>query len=186
MQVAPKLLFQLPVLALGLALVPGCSGCDKHEQVTSELPSPNRQLRPVASGAMRRQALGGFRQRLEEEAQNRPPAPLKAEDILAAIEKDGVVLDRKRQQMASPHFAKYCMSAHTGTKVQLTVCEHESEERAAENVTSTQKLERPERRIAKNGMTTLLVRRELSNDSETPLVEKILRSYERIGQADHD
>jgi hypothetical protein len=169
---------------LCLAALCGCSRCDDQP----EKPKPDRAALPRervrALSSARGPALSGFRGRLEQESKDRPAVPLKAEDVLAAFEKDGIVLDRKRQQMASPHFARYCMSAHTGEKVQITVCEHESAERADEHVAATQKLERPERRIAKSGTTTVLTRRDLNNDAEGPVVDKIMRSFEAMKPAD--
>ncbi len=135
---------------------------------------------------MRGPSIGGFRQRLEQEAKDRPAVPLKAEDVLAVFEKDGIVLDRKRQQLASPHLARYCTSAHTGEKVQLTVCEHESVERAEEHVKATQKLERPECRIARNETTTVLARRDLNSDVEAPLVDRVFRAFETTKVAGGD
>lgn len=176
MSVASRLCF-----GVLLVVLPGCSSCEGAEKAKPEVESsPNgRALRPLGS-AMRGPSISGFRQRLEQEAKDRVPVPLKAEDVLATFERNGVALDRKRQQMASPHFAKFCLSAHAGEKVQITVCEHETEDRAEENVKATQRLERPERRIARSGTTTLLLRRDLNSDVEVPLVDKLIRSFEAI------
>lgn len=171
MSAAPTLLSSIIVVA---AAVSACE--QKNEAAGSAHAMP----------AGRASVAAPFHQRLEAEARGRPPVALTAEEALAAIERDGVPLDRKRQQLASPHQASYCMSAHAGIKVQLTVCEHESEERAEEHVKATNKLERPERRIAKNATTTLLARHDLNNDSEAPLVTKALRAFEqlRVGAGD--
>lgn len=130
--------------------------------------------------------LRAMRLRLDEEASARPPVPLRVEASFDAFEKDGIKLERKRQQLGTPYLASFCMSAHTGVKVQLTVCEHESEERADENVKALQKLERPERRVVKNGTTTLLIRRDLNNEAEAPLVDKLVRAFEHLGPAPVD
>jgi hypothetical protein len=178
MRAAPGLLFGV---AFAFACS-ACSGCDGAE--AAKVTSSTSHVRPLTS--QHGPTISGFRQRLEEEAKTRPQVPLKAEQVFASLEKEGVVLDRKRQQMASPHLARYCMSAHTGQKVQITVCEHESDERAEEHVKATQRLERPERRIAKNGTTTTLTRRDLNNDVEAPMVDKILRTFEAMKSAPAD
>lgn len=163
-----------------------CSGCSETSPpVVSKEPDPSVSR---AKGAIARTATSGrfapLRQRLAEEASHRIEVPLKTDEVFAALEKDGIMLERKRQQTASPHFASYCMSARTGVKVHVTVCEHESEERAEENVKAIQRVERPERKIVKNGQTTLLTRRDLNDDSETPLVEKVIRVFEQMNGAD--
>lgn len=160
--------------------LPACSGCsDKKDQASKEPARAFPTALPSAAGR-----FAPLRQRLVEEAEHRVAVPLKTEDIFAALEKDGVALERKRQQTASPHFASYCMSAHAGVKVHVTVCEHESDERAEENVKSIQRVERPERKIVKNGQTSLLVRRDLNNDAEAPLVDKILHVFEQLEGAE--
>lgn len=171
------------VLGLCLASLPGCSSCERDENAKPESQLQgrlkDRMVRPLAS-AMHGPSISGFKQRLEQEAKDRTAVPLPAETVFAAFKKDGVGLERERQQMASPHAAKYCLSAHAGQKVQVTVCEHESVEGAKEHVSATQKLERPERRVARNGTTTVLTRRDLNNDVEAPLVDKIMRAFEAL------
>ena len=172
------------VFGAALVLLSGCSGCHETGPAPSGEPSV---VTPRGHKQLSRLGVGdggvGFlamRQRLEEQASNRPKAPLPPEAVLAAYEKAEVALDRKRQQLATPFMASFCMSAHAGNKVKLTVCEHESLERAEENVKALQKLERPERRIAKNGTTTLLVRRDLNDDSEAALVDKLVRIFDGL------
>ncbi len=164
------------VFGVCLAVLSGCSGCESGDAA-----NPDREASSArALASTRVPSISGFRQRLAQEAEQRQVVALPVEDVFASLEKAGVALDRTRQQMASPHFARFCMRAHTGKRVQITVCEHDSDERADENVNATRTLERPERRIAKNATTTLLARRDLNDDVEAPVVERIMRTFETL------
>lgn len=176
-----------PVLLFATVLLSGCSGCDKGKEKAkreSSLPltvglAKDRVYR--ADGGLR--TMAGFKQRLEEEAKARTDVPLKADAVLAELEKQNIPLERKRQQLAASHLARYCMSGHAGQRVQITVCEHESEERAEEYVKNTQKLERPERRIARIGVTSMLIRRDITSEDEVPLVERAFKAFESLADA---
>lgn len=171
MRNASRALFGLGLLGSSVWL-----GCSRAE--------PDVGQPPTLTSGIPSTHLPPLRQRLVDEASRRVPVPLTTEQVFGALEKDGVTLDKKAQQTASPHYASYCMTAHTGAKVHLTVCEHESEERAEENVKAIRLVDRPERTIVKNGRTTLLTRRDLNNDSEAPLIDRIVHSFEQLGRQD--
>ena len=140
---------------------------------------PSQRVRIVDAAAMK--TMQGFRGRLENEAKTRPEVPIKAEEVLAALEKDGITLERKRQQLASSQHASYCLGTRTGKRIQITVCEYASVEQAEESVKRTQKLERPERRIERLGQLTLLTRRGLNQDEDAPLVDKVFTTFLALG-----
>lgn len=61
---------------------------------------------------------------LEQESKTRPAGALKAEDVLAAVEKAGVKLAGRNQALGAIVGAAYCLSADTEKMVGLLVCEY--------------------------------------------------------------
>ena len=64
---------------------------------------------------------------LEKEAKSRPAGTAKAEDVLAAIEKQGVKLQGRNQALGSIIGAAYCLGADTESMVGVMVCEYTDE-----------------------------------------------------------
>jgi len=64
---------------------------------------------------------------LEKEAKARPTGTPKAEDVLSAIEKQGVKLSGKNQALGSIIGAAFCMGADTESMVGVMVCEYADE-----------------------------------------------------------
>jgi hypothetical protein len=61
---------------------------------------------------------------LEAEAKNRPAGALRAEDVLSAIEKQGIKLLGRNQSLGSIIGASYCLSADTEKLTGVLVCEY--------------------------------------------------------------
>ncbi len=69
-------------------------------------------------------------ERLTAEAQARPAAALRAENIFAAVVQTGVEITERTQYLASSLGAGYCQNAKTKNDLSITVCEFESDEAA--------------------------------------------------------
>lgn len=171
----------------------GCSGCGseapKAEGTTpkvveatsaagdrvSERSLKNSRRLLIDGGAVSR---ANFSERMKEEADARVAVTFTAERVFEKLEGDGISLDRKRQALAKSSQARYCMTAHAGNKIQVTVCEHEDELQAQAYVTKVEELARPERRATRRESTSLTVRRGLKGDEQDlPLVDKINASF---------
>ena len=62
--------------------------------------------------------------RLNQEAAGRPTDTPKAEDVLAAIAKSGVVLEGQAQHLASPIGARFCIGAKSPQHLSMSACEY--------------------------------------------------------------
>jgi hypothetical protein len=105
--------------------------------------------------------------RLDREAHRRPPGTPTAEEVLAALVRAGLPLERTQQVLASTVGAAYCSSAVTEKGVAVAVCEYPAEDAARRGLEySHRAFDRliPGRRLLLNRSTMLTVTG--ANDAE--------------------
>jgi hypothetical protein len=96
--------------------------------------------------------------RLDREAHRRPAGTPTAEQVLAALVRGGLPLERHQQVLASTVGAAYCTSAVTEQGVAVAVCEYPAEDAARRGLAySHQAFDRliPGRRLLLNRKTLL-------------------------------
>jgi hypothetical protein len=98
--------------------------------------------------------------RLAREAQARPTGTPRVEEVMAALERGGLTLDRNQQVLASTVGAAYCSSAVTPKGMAVAVCEYPAEDVARRGLEySHRTFDRliPGRRLSLNRKTMLTV-----------------------------
>ena len=70
---------------------------------------------------------GSLGERLVQESKAHPEAALKADAVYSALEKNGFGLKERKQYLASPVGAAYCLAADSDADLAFTVCEYESD-----------------------------------------------------------
>jgi hypothetical protein len=98
--------------------------------------------------------------RLDREAHRRPTGTPTAEEVMAALARGGLSLERRQQVLASTVGAAYCSSAVTGKGVAVAVCEYPAEDAARRGLEySHRTFDRliPGRRLLLNRKTMLTV-----------------------------
>lgn len=144
--------------AFVLFIVLAMSACSRKQN--SAAPSSPSNAPSQASGtAAPSLAKGGtLPERLSRESNSRPVAALRAEDVFAAIVKNGVQMKQRTQYLGSPVGAAYCQSAMTTNDVSLTVCEFDSDPAAAKGQqTASTTIAVPNREILVHHATTLAI-----------------------------
>jgi hypothetical protein len=82
---------------------------------------------------------GSLTERLATEARARPPGAPRLEDLVAALGRDGIVVQRTHQVLAGTVGASYCAAAIMGRGLGLAVCEFESNDAAAAGLARSHK-----------------------------------------------
>ena len=99
-------------------------------------------------------------ERLAREASARPTGTLRAEEVLAALERGGLTLRKTQQVLASTVGAAYCTSSATSRGVAVAVCEYPAEAVARRGLEYSHRVfDRliPDRRLLLNRKTMLTV-----------------------------
>ena len=162
---------------LSLALCAALVGCGKSQAPQAELPlAKNEHLSASAEArhatAPAPQNPRDFGAMFGNEAANRPTGTVKAEDAIAAFQKDGVELNTVRQHLGRPYGARYCVGALAGTAVALSVCEYIDPNAAQAGTETSRKLLLANREIRINQATTLTIR----ETEKTPAADAVTKT----------
>ena len=114
------------------------------------------------------------------EAESRPLAAIKAEDVLEAFRKAGVELDGVRQHLARPYGARYCVGAKSGTAIALSVCEYIDPAAADAGAELSRKIVLANREIRVNHATSLTVREIEKTPNADALKQKLFDSFAEL------
>ncbi|MBX3191350.1 MAG: hypothetical protein KF819_30410 [Labilithrix sp.] len=176
-----------------VALAPACSKSGDPSAVgsatattasvapaTSASTAPS--VEPAVAVSATPTAYMSISERFASEAEKRPTGVPRVEDVMAALEKQGVRLREIKQHLGSPFQAAYCMGLQTGDDVHMSICEYRSEKAAIDGrQTSLDALKMvPARQIARNGGTTLTIRVGNPSPANEALVKTILKAFEGV------
>jgi hypothetical protein len=181
----------LGLAAVGLTAIAGCKSpsarADDHpvDAASSSTPGPRgAPQNPAAMPGATVAAVAGepFPERFVGEASGRPAGTHPTvEAVYAALEAAGLTITGKRQHLASPLGARYCVgaqavSASKETLLQMSVCECASREvaQAARDFTTTTNI--PLRTAYANGPTLLILREEKS----APEVDRLVTTASTV------
>jgi hypothetical protein len=148
----------------GVLAIAGCKS--KPENASASATAPPRAAASSVTSATAATAPAGhggrpvvtIQDKLENEKGARPTDTPKAEDVYAALGKNGLPIREERQHVASIFGAKYCLGGKSGV-LAYSVCEYESPEAAKSGRDMSLKtLAVPNRAIFVNKKTTLTVR----------------------------
>jgi hypothetical protein len=106
---------------------------------------------------------------LQREASERPAIPLRAEQVVAALESAGIPLDPPRQVLGLTVRARYCVSASGAAGLGVAICEYpDSAAAAAGRQYSIDRFGalQPNRRIEQKGSLTLTLTVPSSPDGD--------------------
>jgi hypothetical protein len=126
-------------------------------------------------------------QRFSSELAGRPPGVKPSiEDVYAGLEKAGITVVDRRQHLASPFGARYCLGARAvgaadKPMLQMSVCEFVSPEAAKIGRDySADAMKLPMRTVYVNKQTTLTLREEKQDPEIDALVEKAAAAYAKL------
>lgn len=129
--------------ALIVVIVVTALACQKErvQSGTSGAPSQSAFAAPSAapqppSSKPLGTSIGGM---LQAEQLARPSGTPRAEDVIAALGKDGVVVEDVKQHLGAPVGAKYCVGGTTKNGVAMSICEYESATAAEAGRATSQK-----------------------------------------------
>lgn len=171
------------MVVLVVALATACSKRERPSEaqaissatVTSATVVPALAVAAPASEGM------SIEQRFASESANRPTGPttLRAERALEEFSSVGATMREARQHLGAPFGAKYCVGARTGDDVHLSVCEYDGDERAADGArrSKTAFAGVENRRVERNGATTLTVRLGKRTAADEALARKIVDAF---------
>jgi hypothetical protein len=112
--------------------------------------------------------------RLTAEQKTRPQGPLRAENVYDALEKAGVPITTRRQHLASPFLAQYCLGAETGERFAFSVCEYPDAKAAKAGRSEAEKIHIPNRTVTQN-KTSVLVVLDLEKSKESGAIAQTAR-----------
>jgi hypothetical protein len=191
-----------PLLLLGaLTCAAGCKSA--KAEPTSEAPSPTSAAAPVTPHAAANGGLASpvalpgavvptmpnmsIPQRFGAERSGRPQGlSLSIEDVYAGLEKAGVTVVDRKQHLASPFGARYCLGARAvgasdKPMLQMSVCEFVSPDAAKMGRDySAESMKLPMRTVYVNAQTTLTVREEKADPEIDALVAKVAAAYAKL------
>ena len=102
-----------------------CGACQKTgANPVGDMASPQESHRESGSRSE------GLAHELMRQAQDRPEATPKVEDVLSAFGKAGISITRSQQVLASPLHAHFCVAASTADGMGLSICEFDDAARA--------------------------------------------------------
>lgn len=116
----------------------------------------------------------------QNEAANRPTGTIKADDAMAAFQKDGIALDKIRQHLARPYGARYCIGALSGAAIAISVCEYIDADAAKSGVEVSKKIPLENREIQLNHFTSLTVREIEKTPASDELAKKFFDSFAKL------
>lgn len=169
------------VLAAALA-----AACSKRERPSEAQPTSSATVTSataVSALAVAAPASEGMsiEQRFASESANRPTGPttLRAERVLQEFSSLGATMREERQHLGAPFGAKYCVGARTGEDIHLSVCEYDGDERATAGASGSRTAFAgvENRRVERNGATTLTVRLGKRTAADEALARKIVDAF---------
>ena len=117
------------------------------------------------------------------ESEHRPGAALRAEDVLAALEKrtDARFLEA-RQHLAQPFRARYCKGAKVAHELAISICEYDdaAAAKAGREVSLRSLASIPDRQIAVNGATTLTLRQTKKTAASAELADRLVTAFAEL------
>jgi len=125
--------------------------------------------------------LASIEERFAGEAKNRPSGTPRVEDAFDAFTKAGANVHDKRQHLARPFGAMYCLGGQTGQKIFFGVCEYQ--DAAAATAGREQSLKgfgKNRRDIWQNKATTLTIRRGDDNADDKELEKKLVDAFQKL------
>jgi hypothetical protein len=143
--------------ALFLACTERGAGSDPKRQNVSAT-SPKSESPPVSPGAAQpptpQNTLFG---QLEREAKARPTETPKAEEVIDALKRAGIMLEAGQQYLATTVHAQYCYGGRTSEGLGIAICEYGTEDTAEQGRKYSLESFRnvPNRQIHRNRKTTL-------------------------------
>jgi hypothetical protein len=130
----PHPVLHTALAAVLLATVAACKSEAKKDPAPSPATAaPSTNEAPTAQGSAsampsypgRAVSIGD---KMAQEATARPAGALRAEEVLAAFQKDGMKLkEPPKQHLGSPVGAMYCVGARSEANVAMSVCEYRDE-----------------------------------------------------------
>jgi hypothetical protein len=138
------------------------------EQGPKAAANPSASAPPSGSAVPYLPPQASIAERFALEAKQRPSGGARADDLYAALERNGMKLVERRQYLASVYRARYCAQAEVEGKLALGVCEYGSEAEAAEGRKATEQAfgKVPTFRVVANKASTLSIR-ELAPSPES-------------------
>jgi hypothetical protein len=115
-----------PGNARSLLLLLLLAACSKSAPPTPAAPAPPPASAPSGPPHVDQGLLG----ELSHEAATRPGAKPSVEDVLTALEGDGIAIERQQQVLATPIGARYCVAAVSKLGLNMSICEFATAEAA--------------------------------------------------------
>lgn len=171
------------MVVVGFALVTACSKREQPSEARVTSSATVTSATVVSEIAVAAPASEGMsiEQRFASESANRPsdPTTLRAERALEEFSSLGATMREARQHLGAPFGAKYCVGARTGEDIHLSVCEYDGDERAAEGArgSRTAFAHVENRRVERNGATTLTLRLGRSTPADQALARKLVDAF---------
>lgn len=157
-------------------------GCNKAPAPSegSSLASASATASARALTAPRPEDPRDFGAMFKNEQDSRPTGTIKVEAAYAAFQRDGVPIDTMRQHLARPYGARYCVGAHAGPTVVVSVCEYVDAEAARAGAEMSRKIVLENREIRVNQATTLTVREQEKNPAADETSKKLFDSFAKL------
>lgn len=120
--------------------------------------------------------------RFAAEAMKRPTGVPRIEDAFDAFKKAGIELREEKQHLGSPFLAIYCVGFQTGNDVHASICEYKDEATATKGRDTSDKSFStvPNRKVYRNGGSTLTVRVGVVTPANDALVKKMLATFQAL------
>jgi len=113
-----------------LAAAAACSNAPRVEPSPTAI-APTAAEPPAPASRDSSDALQTLAGRLRDEAEHRPGAGPRAEDVFAALSRGGIAIGSPRQYLGMTVKARYCAGGATADGLAVAVCEYASADDAA-------------------------------------------------------